>query len=139
MNPSNVVHDVFDDGEAAIIDLRSGTYFSLNASAALLWPCLVAGTTMEGLIEFALASSVEGEAAIVAESVRTFVGGLKQQGLIDASDTHDGRSTPPAEPSGDPRPFEAPTFERFDDLQDLLLLDPIHDVTDAGWPNVATK
>ena len=25
-------------------------------------------------------------------------------------------------------------FERFTDMQDLLLLDPIHDVDETGWP-----
>jgi len=30
--------------------------------------------------------------------------------------------------------FSPPTFERFDDLQGLLLVDPIHDVSEAGWP-----
>ena len=39
-------------------------------------------------------------------------------------------------PSGPPgsATFEAPTLDRFDDLQGLLLIDPIHDVGDAGWP-----
>ena len=34
-------------------------------------------------------------------------------------------------------PFEPPSLETFTDMRDLLLLDPIHEVTDAGWPHVA--
>jgi hypothetical protein len=26
-------------------------------------------------------------------------------------------------------------YEQFDDVRDLINLDPIHDVTDLGWPN----
>jgi hypothetical protein len=33
--------------------------------------------------------------------------------------------------------FEKPILEKFTDMEDLLLLDPIHEVdVDAGWPNV---
>jgi hypothetical protein len=31
-------------------------------------------------------------------------------------------------------PFSPPVLDRFDDLRDLLFLDPVHDVSDAGWP-----
>ena len=30
--------------------------------------------------------------------------------------------------------FTEPVLEEFDDLKDLLLLDPVHDVAEAGWP-----
>jgi hypothetical protein len=32
------------------------------------------------------------------------------------------------------KPFTDPVIEIYTDLQDLLLLDPIHDVDDRGWP-----
>ena len=31
--------------------------------------------------------------------------------------------------------WQEPTLDSFDDLQELLLLDPVHDVTEAGWPH----
>ena len=30
--------------------------------------------------------------------------------------------------------YESPIVESFDDLETLLLIDPIHEVDDAGWP-----
>jgi len=30
--------------------------------------------------------------------------------------------------------YAPPVLETFSDMQDLLLLDPIHEVDDAGWP-----
>ena len=33
------------------------------------------------------------------------------------------------------QPFEAPILNKYNDMQELLLLDPIHDVDEAGWPN----
>ena len=32
--------------------------------------------------------------------------------------------------------FEAPILHKYTDMQDLLLLDPIHEVDEAGWPSV---
>jgi hypothetical protein len=32
--------------------------------------------------------------------------------------------------------FEPPILEKYVDMQDLLLLDPIHEVDERGWPNV---
>jgi hypothetical protein len=31
-------------------------------------------------------------------------------------------------------PFEPPVLEQYTDMQDLLLLDPIHEVDEQGWP-----
>jgi hypothetical protein len=30
--------------------------------------------------------------------------------------------------------YSAPSFEKFDDMADQLLLDPIHEIGEAGWP-----
>ena len=142
VNPANVVHDVFEDGEAAIIDLRSGTYFSLNPSATLLWPALVSGTSVADLIAHAVALTGEQHRAALEASVPGFVAALREQGLLEsvpaaAPIAPDDNPAAPI-PTVDSNTFEPPSFERFDDLQDLLLLDPIHDVSDRGWPNAAS-
>jgi len=31
-------------------------------------------------------------------------------------------------------PFVLPVLERYTDMQELLLIDPIHDVDETGWP-----
>jgi len=31
-------------------------------------------------------------------------------------------------------PFERPVLEKFTDVQELLALDPVHDVDGSGWP-----
>ena len=33
--------------------------------------------------------------------------------------------------------WASPVLEEFDDLQDLILVDPVHDTTALGWPHVA--
>jgi hypothetical protein len=31
--------------------------------------------------------------------------------------------------------FEKPGLQKYSDMQDLLLLDPIHEVDEMGWPH----
>jgi hypothetical protein len=33
-------------------------------------------------------------------------------------------------------PFQVPEFAKYNDMQNLLLADPIHDVDETGWPNL---
>jgi hypothetical protein len=32
--------------------------------------------------------------------------------------------------------FEPPRLVRYDDIEDILKFDPVHEVNDTGWPNV---
>ena len=36
-------------------------------------------------------------------------------------------------------PFEKPTLQKFTDMQELLLIDPIHEVDEMGWPRTKPK
>jgi hypothetical protein len=39
--------------------------------------------------------------------------------------------------AGEPAAFEPPLLEKFTDMEDLLLLDPVHEVDGRGWPHPA--
>ena len=34
-------------------------------------------------------------------------------------------------------PYVPPVLEKFTDMQDLILLDPVHEVSERGWPHAA--
>ncbi len=53
--------------------------------------------------------------------------------VVEADDGEIGSGR--GERNGD---YVAPVLESFTDMQDLILLDPIHEVDAAGWPNTAT-
>jgi hypothetical protein len=131
VDSGHVVGDVFDDGEAAVIDLRNGIYFSLNSTGALLWPLLVEGTTVDALVARVISPS--DQVSNVAPAIESFVAALAAAGLIEEVDDVDAEAIDRLAAADRP-PFVPPELERFDDLQDLLLLDPIHDVSDRGWP-----
>jgi len=64
---------------------------------------------------------------------------LLQEQLLVAADEQQ-LAAPPLERhgAGSRPPFQMPVVERYTDMADLLLLDPIHDVNAEGWPHPAS-
>ncbi len=111
-----VVADVVD-GEAIIVDLGSGRYHRLAGSGAVVWQALSEGRTPPG-----------------SGPVAALVTALVDAGLV----VPDGSAAPsPGFP--DIVDDGSLVLESFEDLADMLLLDPIHEADpDAGWPTPAT-
>ncbi len=139
VNQPAVIHQTID-GETVIIHLERGLYYSLDATGAHVWEGLAAGRSSAEVIE-RLAGRFPSERAEVGAAVDSLVDRLRSEELIvlDGADRGDGVAIPSAvldEAAGSPggATFQPPRLERFDDLQDLLLLDPIHAVDESGWP-----
>jgi hypothetical protein len=125
---ANIVDETFED-ETVVVDLDSGTYFSLTELASCIWTALPGATRDELVAQVVDRYRDAGDEA--GRSVAAFLDALEAEGLVRA-DGHDGPSPGPLPPT--PERFAPPRFEKFDDMQDLLLLDPIHDVDETGWP-----
>ena len=140
-NEPQVIHQTVDD-ETVIVDLGTGSYFSLRGSAQVIWSALAQGLDLPQVVEV-VERHFDAGSADVPDAVQAFVSRLQGDGLIVALDAPSG--APPATgdeaasgeaAQGERAPFELPTIERFDDLQDLILLDPVHEVSEeAGWPH----
>ena len=123
------------EGEIIALNLGSGTYYSLRDLGAVLWRDLAAGHPVEVLA--ARAAQVLGGTQPVTE----FATNLTAQGLM--------RPAPnPVVPSGEPQLTAAlagggaPSlvFEVFEDMKNLILLDPVHEVDETrGWPSLPTN
>jgi hypothetical protein len=118
------------EGEVIAIDLERGSYYSLLGPAAQVWGAIVAGRSAQeilaAVVPASAASSLDG-------SLLGFLGALLAEQLIRRA-TAGAPSSIPIAPLA-PWSADALRFERFTDMQDLLILDPIHEVDDeAGWP-----
>ena len=127
----DVIDEVFD-GEAVIVNLRTGRYFAFDAPATQVWRGVLADRPWPALAdEIAVAAGAEPEA--VRSVVARFLAELLEHELVVA----DG-SLPEVEDGqvGEPSAFPAPSLQVFSDMADLLLLDPIHDIDldGTGWP-----
>lgn len=121
----NVAHENID-GEWIIIHFESGNYFSLNAGAAALWGWVAAGVAPERFIS-AFQNPPPEAGDLIAQFLETLVG----EGLLEPAD-----APAVAVPDPSPVPWQAPRFEKYNDMQQLLQADPIHEVDARGWPHL---
>ena len=118
------------DNEVIAIDLQTGVYFALDDVAADCWSVAAAGGGVQ-----AMASLVADRYGVPVETItshiESFVSELVEAGLLvpaGAAQSVDLSFTAVQ------MPYSPPTLARYDDLDTLLLIDPIHEVDEAGWP-----
>lgn len=132
------------DGEVVAIHLETGNYYSLLDSGATAWALLEGSSDAASLAE-RLAEHYDASTTEIAESLTPFLEVLQTEGLIvpdegaDLAPTNGSSGAAGLLEIPDERgSFKAPAIEKFDDMQDLILLDPVHEVTEeAGWPHRA--
>jgi hypothetical protein len=126
---SKLVTRQFDD-EIILANFDTGIYYSLIGTGADIWLGLKAGANVEE-IAAAFAKSVTPEHTVTTEQISTFIDELVTENIIAPHEGNPGREPWSIQFGNPPSP---PTLDRFDDLRDLLLLDPVHDVSEGGWP-----
>ena len=127
---SNVVSETID-GELIILDLAAGTYHAAQGVGAALWQLAVAGLD-EGQIMTACQDAWPGTP--VADEVRAFLDHVVGLGLLSTGDSVPTSARRADFVHLDRIDWSHPTLTSCDDLADMIQLDPIHDVTDTGWP-----
>lgn len=121
------------DGEVIVIDMKSGNYYSLRDTAVDIWKLLLEGGDVATLSQV-LRQTYTGNESEVTNAVKRLVAELVREDLVEAI-APAAVPDPAAGSTGKPvAAFAPPLFEVYTDVQDLLLLDPIHDVTESGWP-----
>ena len=136
VNTPTVTHETID-GEAVIINLDSGNYYSLVDVGSFVWGLIEKGASASEVRNVVL-QSYQGNDADVDRGVQELLAQLQQENLIvpvDGTGALDLAQLELPSNNGHEKPsFNAPTLHKYSDMQELLLLDPIHDVDDAGWP-----
>lgn len=132
-NP-DIVSDTIDDA-IVIVNLGSGDHFTLDGVAREIWELLASGRSRAEIIAV-LTHRYEGRPEQILEGVDSLIMRLTEEGLIVAAE--EGK---PPESFGTIEPtekklFESPVLVKYTDMEDLLNLDPIHEVDDSGWPRI---
>jgi len=131
INTPNVVHEAIE-GEVVIVNLEKGLYFSIDGVGAALWTRVAAGHSIDELRGWFGDTFAAADNA--AADIETFLEQLRSNDLVTDSDS--APETDGTEPSAPPDSYAPPALEVYSDMEELLLLDPIHEVSDeAGWPN----
>ncbi|HEX8205239.1 MAG TPA: PqqD family peptide modification chaperone [Solirubrobacteraceae bacterium] len=126
------------DGEAIVINVVTGRYYSLEGSGALAWTWLAAGATLAEAAD-ALAARFGIGAAQARADLAPLADELVADELLVRGDAVAGPPDPAlADADGVAAvrgPYAAPKVVRFTDMEDLLAFDPPLPPTDAElWP-----
>lgn len=115
------------EGETVVINLETGSYYNLNSEASKIWQYLLKGTDI-GVLKTKL--KPVNSSAIDESKIDEFIEKLIAESLI--AETEIANSLPQADIEID---FANIVIETYTDMQDMLGLDPIHEVEEeAGWP-----
>jgi hypothetical protein len=138
INAPTVAYQNVED-EAILIQFDSGCYYSTDGLGTEILSLLRQGASAITVVEI-LADRYCADLQDVYRAVKPFIEQLGTENLVvaqpgDVVDGGSGRQSMGSTGAARPQcPIEPPVLHKYTDLQDLLLLDPIHDTDDAGWP-----
>jgi hypothetical protein len=139
INTAAVASDIID-GEAIMLHRVSGNYFSTEGAGSLIWQWIGEGQGRGRIVDKLTERFTAGRAEIET-SVDSFLAELATHKLVREIGGGDlpvaeASAEPPAKAIPEPRVrFAAPTLHVYSDIRNLLLLDPLHDVSELdGWP-----
>lgn len=134
VNSAQVISEIID-GEAVMINLSTGNYYSLSETGAEIWRAIERAASMEEIVG-ELSARYDASREDLEAAVGRLVTQLQTEELAVAVQSA-GEAKAPAEPhQGDRVAFEEPRLDKHTDMQDLILLDPVHEVSEQGWPHV---
>jgi len=139
INEPTIVHENID-GETVILNLDSGNYYSVVDAGADIWGYIEKGAPVSEILPLIRENyACNGDEE---DAVHSFLNHLQQEGLVIAADDKVNASLLPQNWKEQimareiKAVFNAPVLSKYTDMQDLLLLDPIHEVDATGWPTV---
>jgi tyrosine-protein phosphatase YwqE len=137
INTQKIVYEILNT-EVIAIDFHTGNYYAIVHIAKQVWQLIESQVPLQRIAQL-LAKQYSSDPDEVLLDMKLFIEQLVEEGLVElVADTECSAEAPDVmeiAPSG--WEYSAPTLQKYEDVRNLLLLDPIHEVTDAGWPQKA--
>ncbi len=115
--------------EIVIINTETGSYYTISGSAVSVIRWFFSPISDQQVVQL-----IENTFPNEVSEATTFVDWLKEQGLIYAVETSEDEKEGQNLANNNTIVFNQWVYSRFDDMSDLIRLDPIHDVSEKGWP-----
>lgn len=141
INHPHVVAECFD-AEVVAINLNTGSYYSMGKSGVTIWALVSTGARLHDIMA-EVNQRCSGEPPAMKQAAQKFMAELQQPQLIVVQANGNppdfsAPSTSSTAPLCEKMSFDPPVLCEYSDMQDLLLLDPIHEVDSQGWPKKQT-
>lgn len=128
-----VVADRFGE-ETFLVNFRNGRYYAMRGAAGLIWRRLEQPQNASSIVGWLKRVSGGNLPGSAPSDIALFLDLLKVQGLVAESSEAPTSEAPGAE-SGEASDYQSPVLEVFDDLSELISVDPVHEVdNERGWP-----
>lgn len=131
------------DGEAVIVNLDTGAYYTTEGAGCDAWQLLASGRTLGEVITLLRDRYVAADGDI-EEYLQLLITTFLAEGLMvvlhpdDPAPGDDGtKGDGGLHPVDTRSPFEPADLVSYSDMKGLLLLDPVHEVDVRGWPHAA--
>ncbi len=111
------------DGEAILINLQTGVYYSFNPSAGLIWTIASGGVTAADA-SVLISRHFDTSAEAVVADVQAFLDSLRSEGLARITERPTQPTTGIPETPAEKAEYCAPEFEKFTDMMEMFALDP---------------
>jgi hypothetical protein len=132
VDQTHVVHETID-GETILIHLGTGTYYSLEGVGSEVWQLLATGRTLASVLALARDRYL-GDPLEIELGLSGLVQELIREELLVENDVGE-RPDDCGLPAGQVE-FAAPVLQAYTDMQQFMLVDPLHDVDESsGWPH----
>ncbi len=129
LNDEKMFADV-TDGIAIIINSETGIYYGLNGLATSVYENLINGSSIEQIL--VSLKQLEGVPADIEERLKDFISKMLEYDLLKEGADASANANFDNKLANDDN-FEFVVSE-YDDAQELLLADPIHEVKEeTGW------
>ena len=129
MNAPDVSSELIGN-EVVTIHLPTGMYYSIENSAADVWVGIERGLVFDELVEI-LTRTYEVTSALAVADAFNLVSELLQENLIVEAPARASRRGC----RWRRKPYLTPASIKFSIFQELLMIDPIHEVDERGWPH----
>jgi hypothetical protein len=120
------------DGEAIIINLSNGTYYSSDGIGGLMWECIEKNFSLKEMIALIVSMTKASQDAVEKDTMN-FINDLISHNIISVSQNR-APAAEAKETISFQEEYRAPVLVVYDDMADLLALDPpMPDITSAPW------
>ena len=128
VDAAHVVHETID-GEAILIHLGTGTYYSLDGVGAEVWESLANGASSELVLD-AGRERYDGDPGEIQRGLAGLLEELFREGLLIEGEPRTEVEVPEL-PAGRV-PFVAPVLHTYTDMQEFMLVDPLREVDEVA-------
>ena len=137
IHESDIVSEEINN-EIVVINLETGFYYSLNKIASVIWNLISKRIPHKQILEYIILNNAVKEEIAQKDLDELLSKLIKERLIFHNNSTIEEKDIKDFEINNEiiqkKIKYQQPYIRKHLDMQELLKMDPIHEVTDLGWP-----